>query len=1576
MALDPRRVKALFNAALDLHDPADRTAFLERECQGDHELRARLEELLAAYDRPASALERPLAVEPGETAAAAPGQATGFRLAPPPSEALVGTIIAGRYKLRQEIGEGGMGSVFLAEQTQPVKRQVALKLIKPGMDSMTVLARFETERQALALMDHPNIARVLDAGATDGGRPFFVMELVKGIPLTDYCDQHRLGLPERLALFRQICSAVQHAHQKGIIHRDLKPTNILVESHDGHPVPKVIDFGLAKATSGFQLSEHSLFTAFGTVAGTPLYMAPEQAAFNALDVDTRADIYALGVLLYELLTGSTPIRRETVQRAALDEILRVIREVEPPTPSSRISTSEALPAIAATRQIEPSRLGRFVRGDLDWIVMKALSKERQRRYESAIALAQDLERFVNHEPVSAGPPTASYRLRKFVRRNRPQVVAAVLGLVALAVLGAGLARQERLKAEKAHTERLLQAEGVAHREAETARQAAETARQAAETARAAEQEQRKTAETYLYYNKIVLAEREWTSGNVGRVKELLQQCPPDVRGWEWRYLDQLCRRELASVQGPDDITRGVASFSPDGKWVVSGGDSFTVRLWDSASGKVTRELGEKFQPLWLQVSPDARLVVSAGWYPGTSTVTAKLWDSATGKEVQELIRATGGGRPQMASFSPDGHWLALASEARSGKPATVTLWDARARALKPVRTLNGVSRTPIHIAFSPESRRLAFVGLPARAAQSNSGVGELKIWQTDTAEALLSLEDLPFAPNGFVAFSPDGKQLALPGDDRAVHVLDTETGKERAVYRGEEVHRQFVAYSPDGKLLLCEGPDGIVQLFDSASRKHVRTLRGGTSPAAWAFSADGRRLMICNYLNRVSVWDPHTGHDPLTLHIKSIPNGLAVSPDGGRLACVSEDTGVTIWDPATGLRLRTLHGHIRRPMGVAFSPDGRLLATGAHDGSVILWDPMTGQLHRTLPQEGSVYALAFSPDGQLLAASVNVVNNVVNAKHEPVGKVVLWSVASGQKVRTLSGHTHVIWDVGFSPDGARLVSASADQTARVWDVKTGREMLCLRGHGQVVNQAKFSPDGRRIASASHDSTVRVWDADTGDVLLTLRGHTEIAESVAFSHDGRRIASCDGVGTVKIWDAARGEELLTLRGPEAAHRVVFGPEDQWLASCSRSDQAIRLWEATPLTPERRLRREAAALMNDLPTDLVLKDEILAYLRSLPSLSEPLRQQALIMAEGLPEDPWRLNLASVHVAMQPGLDAAQYRLALRRGEAARDLAYPGFLFERHHHAMTSIGIAHYRLGEYREAVQALTSSEAYYAARSPAHKYGMPLNLAFLVMAQHRLGEETTALATLARLHSRMNDPAWASRDDLRTFMREAEDLIVWGAPAPTEEERQLRREAADQLDKLPAELGFKEEILAYLRTVPSVSEPVRERAVTIAERLPEDPWRLNRASASVVRQPGLDAARYQLALRQAEAARDVAPPGFAPSGYYLPNTQIGIAHYRLEEYREAVDALTTSEADHAAANVRTKAGTPWNLAFLAMAHHRLGERETAQAILTRLREVIKDPFWAPQGAHHIYFREAEQLIEGNAPDTTTSSPAKE
>ena len=367
----------LFAAALAITDPTERAALLDQECAGQPALRERLRELLDAHARSNTLLDRPVPGGLEQTAAYVPSEQPG-------------TVIAGRYKLLEAIGEGGMGSVWVAEQTQPVRRKVALKLIKPGMDSKSVLARFEAERQALAVMDHPNIAKVLDGGLTETGRPFFVMEYVKGVPITEYCDATRLSVPERLNLFVQVCQAVQHAHQKGIIHRDLKPSNILVAPYDDRPVPKVIDFGLAKAMHQ-SLTDRTLHTAHETVLGTPRYMSPEQAQLNNLDVDTRSDIYSLGVLLYELLTGTTPLEKKRFKEAAWDEIKRIIREEEPPRPSTRLSSTDTLPSLAVCRHTEPAGLTRQVRGDLDWIVMKSLEKDRSRRYETDNAFGMDVQ---------------------------------------------------------------------------------------------------------------------------------------------------------------------------------------------------------------------------------------------------------------------------------------------------------------------------------------------------------------------------------------------------------------------------------------------------------------------------------------------------------------------------------------------------------------------------------------------------------------------------------------------------------------------------------------------------------------------------------------------------------------------------------------------------------------------------------------------------------------------------------------------------------------------------------------------------------------------------------------------------------------------------------------------------------------------------------------------------------------------------------------------------------------------------------------------------------------------------------
>jgi eukaryotic-like serine/threonine-protein kinase len=436
--------ESLFAAALEKQDAAQRQAFLQEACGDDVALRERLEKLLAAHGHARGVLERGPECAAPITNRQAPAIAAG-------------RVFAGRFKLREKLGEGGMGEIWVADQIQHVHRRVALKVIRSGLDSARMLARFDQERQALAVMDHPNIAKVLDAGIAETGQPFFAMELIKGIPITKYCDEAQLSPQQRIELFIPVCQAVQHAHQKGIIHRDIKPSNILVGLYDGRPVPKVIDFGVAKSI-GPRLTEHSVYTEFGALIGTLEYMSPEQAELNNLDIDTRSDIYALGAVLYELLTGSVPFSRKDLQSAAFTEMLRIIKEVEPPKPSTKLSGSGALRSVGVARQTEPKKLIEMLRGELDWIVIKCLEKNRGRRYESASALALDLQRYLSNEPVVAGPPSARYRLRKFFLRNRVlvSVAATILFLLLAGIVGTGIGF---VRAEKAHLAEKERAEG-------------------------------------------------------------------------------------------------------------------------------------------------------------------------------------------------------------------------------------------------------------------------------------------------------------------------------------------------------------------------------------------------------------------------------------------------------------------------------------------------------------------------------------------------------------------------------------------------------------------------------------------------------------------------------------------------------------------------------------------------------------------------------------------------------------------------------------------------------------------------------------------------------------------------------------------------------------------------------------------------------------------------------------------------------------------------------------------------------------------------------------------------------------
>ena len=1088
--------ETLFTEALEVADPAARAAFLDRACAGDPALRGRIERLLAQHAEAGSFLGRPAPLPATGAQDAPAGGPTGTT---PPGSPAGGTV--GPYKLVEVIGEGGMGTVWLAQQQEPVKRLVALKVIKAGMDSRSVLARFEAERQALALMDHPNIARVFDGGATPAGRPFFVMELVKGVPITRFCDERRLTPRERLELFVPVCQAVQHAHQKGVIHRDIKPSNVLVTLYDGRPVPKVIDFGIAKA-AGQPLTERTLITGLGAVVGTPEHMSPEQAELNQLDVDTRSDVYSLGVLLYELLTG-TPLQRKRVKEAALLEVLRLVREEEPPRPSTRLSTTDELPSIAANRGVEPRRLSGLVRGDLDWIVMKALEKDRGRRYDTATGLAADVQRYLSDEPVLACPPSAAYRLRKFARRNRGPVLAAAAVLLALV---AGVVGTTRGLVEARHQ------------------------RDQADRARRDQADLLRETEWRLYATQVGLALQAWEGNSPLLALHHLKSCNPDLRGWEYDHLFTRFHSHQRTYPVDADHVR----YSPDGTRLAGGRAGGNVTVWDAATGRIAWTHAATKSVNGVAWSPDGRHVATAS-EDGSVTV----WDVAAGAPAGAFRGHTRAAR--CVAWSPDGR-----RAASGGVDRVVRVWDPTTGA--EIRTFPGLAGRVNGLAWSPDGRLLGCGG--------DNGVW---VWAQDRWGVAQELPGHTAQVTG-VAFSPDGTRLASAGGDRTVRVWDPAAGRLVRTIGGAAGAVRDVAFNPAGTRLAAGGDDGTVTVWDAATGREVRTLRGHAQALLTvAWHPDGTRLATASADGTVKVWDPvrAAGHETRSLQgVSGAVSSVAISPDGTRIFG-GESTGpvVVVWDAATGHQVRCLLGHKGSVTGVAVSPDGTHVATSNADGTVKVWDAATGAETRTFRGHGDrVYCVAFGPGGRAVASG-----------GADTG-VRVWDPATGAEQCTLRGHTAAVTAVAFRPDGGRLAAAGYDHTVRVWDPATGAEEHTLRGHTGPVGAVAWTPDGTRLVTGSEDGTVTVWDAAAGREVRTLRGHGGPVRGVAVSPDGTRIATGSDDKTVKLWDAATGHETLTLPGhTREVVQVAWGPGGRRLLS-GGADGTVRVWEAGLARPD--------------------------------------------------------------------------------------------------------------------------------------------------------------------------------------------------------------------------------------------------------------------------------------------------------------------------------------------------------------------------------------------------------------------------
>jgi serine/threonine protein kinase/WD40 repeat protein len=1075
------RERDIFLEALEQPSSEARAAFIERATVGDPNLRESVETLLA-NDQSDTFLEKGAAEAVRKSVEAARKTWAG--------EEQIGETI-GRYKLLENIGEGGFGVVYRAEQNEPVRRQVALKVIKLGMDTKTVVARFEAERQALALMDHPSIARVLDGGATPNGRPYFVMELVRGVRITEYCEANQTPLEERLLLFIQLCHAIQHAHQKGVIHRDLKPSNVLVTNQDGKPTPKVIDFGIAKAIEE-PLTAKTVLTSFHAFIGTPAYTSPEQAEMTGSDVDTRSDIYSLGVLLYELLTGVTPFDAKELTASGLDGMRRMIREVEPPTPSTRLR--RALVGKLASRGMA------MVDNDLDSIVMKCLEKDRARRYSTAQELVADLQRYLNEEPVLARPQSATYRLHKVIRRHRAAFAAATAILVTF-IAGSTVSLWQAFRATRAE------------HDAEQRRQSEEVLRQKAE------QGQRR-AELNEYIADINLAHKSILAGNLARAGELLaRHRTTGAERFEWRYLSHAAEGDDHKLLAQEPSS--VLSLANSSEWLVVGlADS--VRIYDSKTVNLVKSLAK----------PGSSVALSRGNLLATASKgTVRVWrcsdwgeaftlpecsapiafspdgqrlaaNSATGVRIfnssdGKLVAQIPNSMPPFA-FSPSGE--AIAVDTRRG----ITLWEVNpGKMLRMLEHSEGIFTNPAGwmrdrqaLAFSPDG----FSVVAARNTLQDGSIFALDAWSVENGQKIASMPGYHHAVEhsgaiSSIAFAPDGPVLASGSWDHSIRVWDLATRQCIETLHGNSAEVWTVAFTPDGQGIISGTKDGTVRLWPTNATPKEKFYAGSFTPLK--FSKDGRVLAVLNAESKLALLNVQTGEPETPIQLdgkQAFPfSSRALSDDLHVLAEPLADGGIRVWDLQSEEAVNLgSHGQ-RKAWWTSVAPDGSTVVAGGGQDAALWWnlrDPSEAPVR--IEAKGAL----FSRNGLVLVALHDRAFKVWDAKTR----------APWTEPKVEAGFSFTS-ECSLSEDGRILAVGSnpvmeTENAIRLWDTRPGHLLGVCRGHTQGVRWLAFAPDGETLASVSDDSTFRLWDVQTQQELLSIQRLADPIRNIVFSPNGK------------------------------------------------------------------------------------------------------------------------------------------------------------------------------------------------------------------------------------------------------------------------------------------------------------------------------------------------------------------------------------------------------------------------------------------------------------------------------------------